>query len=152
MFKYALILAFVSLGILTGCSTNAPTPEPVKATPEPAKVQITEDDPRWDCHTMGNKKCGTPPLPDAVKAEQAADQAQKDDDKRQAKRERKHVRIIQQLIRAQSKVVINRDCNSAKNLERMVANAEHIGGWTMEQEGALAQIDSASYNMQQIAC
>lgn len=22
-------------------------------------VTITEDDPRWDCHTMGNRTCGT---------------------------------------------------------------------------------------------
>lgn len=39
---------------LLGCGGgDAPPPAP--------EVRITEDDPRWDCHTMGNRICGAPP-------------------------------------------------------------------------------------------
>jgi hypothetical protein len=33
------------------------TPEPVAATVEPA-IECTEDQPCWDCNTMGNRLCG----------------------------------------------------------------------------------------------
>jgi len=35
---------------------------------EPLSVQrVEEDDPRWDCRTMGNRVCGAPaPIADAV--------------------------------------------------------------------------------------
>lgn len=43
-----------------------PTPDPAPPTPEasigtPVTIEapvITEDDPRWDCRTMGNLQCG----------------------------------------------------------------------------------------------
>lgn len=32
------------------------TPDPPRA--RPAVVRCAEDDPCWDCHTMGNRRCG----------------------------------------------------------------------------------------------
>ena len=52
----------------TEAPTEAPAPEPTEppATtpqpadePSPADAVIEEDDPRWDCRTMGNRICGT---------------------------------------------------------------------------------------------
>lgn len=34
---------------------------------------ITEDDPRWDCHTMGNRVCGTQAQIDQRASEAAHD-------------------------------------------------------------------------------
>lgn len=41
--------------------TPAPAPEATPTTPPapPADEVIYEDDPRWDCTTMGNRICGT---------------------------------------------------------------------------------------------
>lgn len=38
--------------------TTAPAPAPVETTAAPAPVQCEEDQPCWDCTTMGNKICG----------------------------------------------------------------------------------------------
>lgn len=43
-------------GMLLIACTVAPTPVPVPA-PSPTTV-IQEDDPNWDCRTMGNQICG----------------------------------------------------------------------------------------------
>ena len=57
---------------ITSESTPTPTPSPspsssidIPATASPTplpseKPSITEDNPEWDCHTMGNRICGTP--------------------------------------------------------------------------------------------
>ena len=48
---------FALLALTTACSSSTPKP--------PAALQ--EDDPGWDCHTMGNRICGTPdPIPPKV--------------------------------------------------------------------------------------
>jgi hypothetical protein len=44
----------LSLALLAG-ATNCPA-EPA---PKPS-TKCQEDDPCWNCHTMGNKKCGPP--------------------------------------------------------------------------------------------
>ena len=50
--------------LLIACSV-APSPEPVVPTPSPtasvpydAPGTIYEDDPQWDCRSMGNQICG----------------------------------------------------------------------------------------------
>ncbi len=66
IFKFAAILgAFifsvtgvVVAGTAVG-SGHSGTPGIVaRHTPAPSAVRITEDDPRWDCRTMGNRICG----------------------------------------------------------------------------------------------
>ena len=37
---------------------NGHDPKPVAATKVTKVTKITEDDPRWNCHTMGNRICG----------------------------------------------------------------------------------------------
>jgi len=39
------------LALTTACSSSTPKPE----------VHLEEDDPGWDCHTMGNRTCGENP-------------------------------------------------------------------------------------------
>ncbi len=57
--RASLIAASIGLSILalTGCVSAAP-PAPAPATTSASVLQ--EDDPGWDCATMGNKVCGTP--------------------------------------------------------------------------------------------
>ncbi|MBB2505998.1 hypothetical protein [Amycolatopsis echigonensis] len=47
------VTAVAALAGLAGC-------KPVKGSPEraPVSVQCNEDEPCWDCHTMGNRQCG----------------------------------------------------------------------------------------------
>ena len=45
----------LALTLLAG-ATNCPAEPPAKPKPSPTKLQ--EDDPGWDCETMGDKKCG----------------------------------------------------------------------------------------------
>lgn len=56
----------LTVGTLAAVDITGPaTPHPV-SHPVTRSATITEDDPRWDCHTMGNRVCGTgarPPLP-----------------------------------------------------------------------------------------
>lgn len=40
--------------ILTTCSV----PQEVHVEDKTHKVHIYEDSPEWDCHTMGNRRCG----------------------------------------------------------------------------------------------
>lgn len=54
----ATLALTISAALLTGCGTpalEAPAPQQtITGTPTP----IEEDDPGWDCKTMGNKVCG----------------------------------------------------------------------------------------------
>lgn len=44
-----------------------------RLAPTPVQVtKITEDDPRWDCRTMGNHVCGPPKTVDIAEAEHDA--------------------------------------------------------------------------------
>jgi len=52
----------VTVGALLGgiagfalCAAGQDTPQPART---PGAVVISEDDPRWDCQTMGNRQCG----------------------------------------------------------------------------------------------
>ncbi|SFO60754.1 hypothetical protein [Amycolatopsis rubida] len=47
------VTAVAALAGLVGC-------KPVHGTPEraPVSVQCNEDEPCWDCRTMGNRRCG----------------------------------------------------------------------------------------------
>ncbi len=55
--RYVPALA-LGLAILVGCAV-APDPAPVApTTTAPAPVALQEDDPGWDCQTMGNEQCG----------------------------------------------------------------------------------------------
>lgn len=49
------MIAFL-VGLALGLGFSAPAPAPVHH----GGTRITEDDPRWDCHTMGNRVCGRP--------------------------------------------------------------------------------------------
>ncbi|WP_051790997.1 hypothetical protein [Amycolatopsis jejuensis] len=49
----AVTMAAAVLG-LAGCKPEPGTPHPA---PSPS-VQCEEDEPCWDCHTMGNRQCG----------------------------------------------------------------------------------------------
>lgn len=54
------LLAFLAISAalltITGCGTSFETPAQA-ATPASQSQRIEEDDPRWDCSTMGNKVC-----------------------------------------------------------------------------------------------
>lgn len=51
-FLLVVVAAVVAL-LLSGCD------KPATGTPSPAPVASCEEDqPCWDCHTMGNKVCG----------------------------------------------------------------------------------------------
>ncbi|MBX6360058.1 MAG: hypothetical protein IRZ03_08260 [Acidobacterium ailaaui] len=49
------IAAIAAAAVLaTGCKTpDQPTPVPASSSHQPL-----EDEPGWDCHTMGNRQCG----------------------------------------------------------------------------------------------
>lgn len=49
----------LGLAILVGCAVapDPVAPTPVTTAPAPAAA-IQEDDPGWDCQTMGNRQCG----------------------------------------------------------------------------------------------
>lgn len=60
MQKNPTIISLVLTGVLAlgsmACARATAQPAP-SASPTPQE-RITEDDPRWDCRTMGNKICG----------------------------------------------------------------------------------------------
>jgi len=62
MKKYLALLA-LALTMLTGCAASAvadtKTPIPAVDNDGPG---IQEDDPAWDCWTMGNRTCGANPI------------------------------------------------------------------------------------------
>lgn len=45
--------------IVAPTTTTSVAPGPPTTAPAPAPSVIQEDDPRWDCRTMGNHVCGT---------------------------------------------------------------------------------------------
>lgn len=50
----ALALCATTAGLVWGLSTTKPS------APEPGiPIHVTEDNPLWDCRTMGNKICGS---------------------------------------------------------------------------------------------
>lgn len=57
-------LLFVALFLTTACQTTHPTNNPTQ-TPATSTHQIEEDEPGWDCHTMGNHICGPTELQDS---------------------------------------------------------------------------------------
>jgi len=59
-----LVITFAAAALaLTGCGAAQATPAPAKTiTATPAAATIQEDDPAWDCATMGNRICGANPL------------------------------------------------------------------------------------------
>ena len=65
MKRYIAILA-ITASLLVGCAAPA-TSGPATAAPDTA-VSFAEDDPGWNCHTMGNKICGVDPW-DSFKVE-----------------------------------------------------------------------------------
>jgi hypothetical protein len=54
------------------CTEAPEVPEPDDPLPElpgpSADEIVTEDDPRWDCETMGNRICGPTIIPDTAMA------------------------------------------------------------------------------------
>jgi hypothetical protein len=60
-------IALTVIGLMSG-----PPPQTVDQSPS---VTVQEDDPGWDCLTMGNRICGDPGQVHAVEAWQAWDQA-----------------------------------------------------------------------------
>lgn len=60
LFGAAIAVALVVLGAgcvkpPVGCN---PETTPITTDGTPSQPHITEDDPRWDCQTMGNRVCG----------------------------------------------------------------------------------------------
>lgn len=64
----ALALAIVGAGLTIGAATptgvGTPTPPPITVT----STTCQEDEPCWDCETMGNLICGTTSLTPAIEA------------------------------------------------------------------------------------
>jgi len=52
MIRKLLIGAMGGIMLLTACSTQ---------TAQKPPIHLEEDDPGWDCHTMGNRTCGENP-------------------------------------------------------------------------------------------
>jgi hypothetical protein len=46
--RAAVVIAAAAVLAVSGCKTETPPPGP----------QPEEDQPGWDCHTMGNHQCG----------------------------------------------------------------------------------------------
>lgn len=59
-----IVTALAAVALLTGCGAaveaSAPPVKTITATPATAGIQ--EDDPGWDCLTMGNRICGANPI------------------------------------------------------------------------------------------
>ena len=53
----AAATAALAVGFIAGM-TALPAAASGPSITAPATLQIEEDDPRWDCRTMGNKICG----------------------------------------------------------------------------------------------
>lgn len=58
MKRYIAMIA-IAASLLVGCAAPA-TSGPATAAPADS-VSFAEDDPGWNCHTMGNKICGIDP-------------------------------------------------------------------------------------------
>lgn len=60
LYDVAVAFSGLAVGLLLGSGLMlllAPSVEPVPGV-APAVVQLQEDDPGWDCRTMGNRMCG----------------------------------------------------------------------------------------------
>lgn len=60
-FNWVPIVCATLIGLFVGVALMivlAPAPEPVRLDLGPAPVVLQEDDPGWDCRTMGNRVCG----------------------------------------------------------------------------------------------
>lgn len=52
------MLTGLLIGAAFGLACASPPPPPPPPVALPTVEVIHEDDPRWDCHTMGNRTCG----------------------------------------------------------------------------------------------
>lgn len=56
-----IIIGCLLLAAILIFTSTKPTPRRfTPINPATPTTVITEDDPRWDCHTMGNRVCGQP--------------------------------------------------------------------------------------------
>lgn len=62
MFTHRALTGVIMFAVLAGGVTGAVITGMVASEGHPASGVITEDDPRWDCATMGNRVCGTSPV------------------------------------------------------------------------------------------
>ena len=71
--RASLIAASVGLSLIALMGSANAAPPPATA---PSLAQVAEDDPAWDCLTMGNRMCGDPDGKYAKEAWAAWDKAQ----------------------------------------------------------------------------